>query len=225
MTDNEIRFYSKRSNPKYYWLSPFYECKFLVDAFGDHALKFGDKTIVWYSIEHYMQAMRFITCKGAEPEEFQDIVDDIIHAETPMDARIMGRDAGRTMSGPEEAYWKNIRYDVMEAGQFAKFRCNESLRDKLFATGDSRLVYDSHDMYWGRTNRGLNKLGEILEHVRDVLRREYTEKSLENKRKQRRRRRKRKKLKQVPEPTEPISHPGIPSNLDETSCSDDELSE
>jgi len=55
----------------------------------------------------------------------------------------------------------------------AKFGCSEILADALLSTGDEKLIEGNtwNDRYWGVCDgKGLNKLGGILERVRDNLR-------------------------------------------------------
>ena len=56
-----------------------------------------------------------------------------------------------------------------------KFRQNRGCQDTLLRTGDAPLVEDTTtDTYWGwgTDHKGKNKLGQILEAVRDYIRRE-----------------------------------------------------
>ena len=55
----------------------------------------------------------------------------------------------------------------------AKFSGSQSLADALLSTGDEKLIEGNtwNDHYWGVCDgKGLNKLGGILERVRDNLR-------------------------------------------------------
>jgi ribA/ribD-fused uncharacterized protein len=54
----------------------------------------------------------------------------------------------------------------------AKFVQHKDLREQLLATGTEDIVEDSDiDAWWGRgpDNNGLNNLGRILMHVRELL--------------------------------------------------------
>jgi ribA/ribD-fused uncharacterized protein len=89
--------------------------------------------------------------------------------------------AGRTVSGFDDERWAAARYDVVVAGNLAKFGQHADLRDFLLSTGTKVLVEASpYDRIWGigmaATNpdvarpsvwRGVNLLGFALMEVRD----------------------------------------------------------
>lgn len=91
--------------------------------------------------------------------------------------------AGRTVRGFDEAIWLRHRFDIVVAGNLAKFSQHPQLRDFLLATGDQVLVEASPaDAVWGigiaasdsRAQdpmrwQGLNLLGFALMAVRDAL--------------------------------------------------------
>ena len=69
--------------------------------------------------------------------------------------------------------WEDIKDNVMFEVVMAKFGGSQTLTDALLATGDEKLVEGNtwNDRYWGVCDgKGLNKLGGILERVRDNLR-------------------------------------------------------
>ena len=69
--------------------------------------------------------------------------------------------------------WEDIKEDIMFEVFMAKFGGSQSLADALLATGDEKLVEGNTwgDRYWGVCDgKGLNKLGGILERVRENLR-------------------------------------------------------
>jgi ribA/ribD-fused uncharacterized protein len=93
------------------------------------------------------------------------------------------KNAGRQVAGFDEARWAARRFDVVVAGNLAKFGQHPQLRDYLVGTGDRVLVEASPvDPVWGiglaATDpgahdpsqwAGLNLLGFALMRVRDQL--------------------------------------------------------
>ncbi|MFC0533686.1 NADAR family protein [Phytohabitans kaempferiae] len=91
--------------------------------------------------------------------------------------------AGRKVRGFDEQRWTDARYDIVVAGNLAKFGQHAALRDFLLATGDRVLVEASPlDRVWGIGMapghpdvphplrwRGLNLLGFALMDVREKL--------------------------------------------------------
>lgn len=91
--------------------------------------------------------------------------------------------AGRGVRDFDEAVWTAHRFDLVVAGNRAKFEAHPSLRDFLLGTGDSVLVEASPvDPVWGiglaadapaahdpAAWRGLNLLGFALMAVRGAL--------------------------------------------------------
>lgn len=71
--------------------------------------------------------------------------------------------------------WGQVRWKIMREIVLTKFQQNETLRNKLLATGDADLVEGNTwgDKYWGvdkSTGEGKNNLGRILMEVRKSLR-------------------------------------------------------
>jgi ribA/ribD-fused uncharacterized protein len=91
--------------------------------------------------------------------------------------------AGRKVRGFDESRWRSARYDIVVAGNLAKFGHHEQLRAFLLATGDTVLVEASpYDLVWGvglgpdhpdvrrpSAWRGRNLLGFALMEVRERL--------------------------------------------------------
>jgi len=68
--------------------------------------------------------------------------------------------------------WEDIRLDVMEQVQLAKFTQYPELGKKLIATGDAELIYNNEcgDSYWGVfEGKGENNLGKVLMKIRTRL--------------------------------------------------------
>ena len=69
--------------------------------------------------------------------------------------------------------WEEVKDSIMFSVVMAKFGGSQTLTDALLATGDEKLVEGNTwgDRYWGVCDgKGLNKLGGILERVRENLR-------------------------------------------------------
>ena len=90
---------------------------------------------------------------------------------------------GRQVNRYEEQRWKQVRFKIMEEGCMAKFTQNNGEREKLLATGDSRLAECSPtDKIWAiglsltdhralnpKKWKGQNLMGAVLENVRDCI--------------------------------------------------------
>lgn len=110
--------------------------------------------------EHYFQSKKF---EGTEHEE------QVAHAATGLKAAEMGRDRAR----PLRHDWESVKEDVMYQALRYKFKAHKELRDLLLSTGDAVLVeHSSNDKYWadGGDGTGLNRLGVLLEKLRNELR-------------------------------------------------------
>ena len=115
----------------------------------------------WPTVEHYFQAQKFT----ANPE-YQE---EIRAAKTPEKAKTLGA----TQDKPVRADWDTVREDVMKKALKAKFTQNADLKAKLLATGTRALVEaNPTDAYWGygRTKKGKNRMGILLQQLRDELR-------------------------------------------------------
>lgn len=142
-----IEFYSKL--PAYREFSNFFPSAFDLD---------GKR---WPTVEHYFQAQKFT----ANPE-YQE---EIRVAKTPEKAKSLGA----TREKPIRADWDTVREDVMKKALQAKFTQNPDLKAKLLGTGSRTLVEaNPTDAYWGygRTKKGKNRLGVLLQQLRDDLR-------------------------------------------------------
>ncbi len=123
--------------------------------------------------EHYMMAGKARLFDDAE------MLAEILAADSPKAAKMLGR----KVRGYDDEVWKRHRFDVVVAGNLAKFEQNEALARYLLATGDAVLVEASpRDRIWGigmgASNpeaenperwRGRNLLGFALMEVRARL--------------------------------------------------------
>ena len=142
-----IEFYSKI--PAYREFSNFFPSAFDLD---------GKR---WPTTEHYFQAQKFT----ATPE-YQE---EIRLAKTPEKAKSLGASREK----PIRADWDQVREDVMKKALKAKFTQNADLKALLLSTGNRPLVEaNPTDSYWGygRTKKGKNRMGILLQQLRDELR-------------------------------------------------------
>lgn len=175
----EILFY--QSGQPYYEFSNFYTgtkkspLKLIIN---------GEK---WLSTEQYFQAQKF--------KNYPEYYKLIQEANTPSKAKILGtqsktnRFAGKwKLSDTDnrklfdlideyiekgvkiDPNWDNIKDKVMEKAVYEKFKQNSDLEKLLISTEDLPIKEASPtDYYWGigKNGSGKNRLGEILENVRD----------------------------------------------------------
>ena len=69
--------------------------------------------------------------------------------------------------------WSQIRQVMMTRAVYTKCRTHHAVADLLLKTGAKQIVETTmYDYYWGcgKDGSGLNKLGQILEAVRAILR-------------------------------------------------------
>ncbi len=153
----------KNNEPVGKWcFSQWWEAPFEVD--GDNYL----------TAEHYMMAekARLFADESARQK--------ILESSHPGAAKKLGR----TVSGFDETVWREKRFEIVVAGNLAKFEQHADLREFLLGTGQRVLVEASpRDRIWGigmsENNsdattpsrwRGLNLLGFALMSVREQLR-------------------------------------------------------
>ena len=89
---------------------------------------------------------------------------------------------GNMVKPKRDSTWSQQKEEIMKSALTAKFSQNDTLRQKLDATGDRRLVETVRDYYWGsgvtlnslslinNTWTGQNRLGKLLTEVRSYLR-------------------------------------------------------
>ncbi len=116
---------------------------------------------VWYATaEHAFQSAKFAGSTQAET---------IRKIRGAKDAARMARDC-RSLVRKD---WDEVKDGVMGRVLRAKFSKHESLRDLLVGTGSEPIEFASPmDGYWGigRDTLGLNRMGRLLEELRDSLR-------------------------------------------------------
>ncbi|KUJ14361.1 DUF1768-domain-containing protein [Mollisia scopiformis] len=133
---------------------------------------FEDGDLSFRTSEHYMMYRKAVLFGD------QGVADRILVAQTPGEAKTLGREAGPF----DQAKWDSCCDDIVEKGNYLKFSQNESLKKILLNTGDKIIVEASpSDRIWGigfdtenaegnNKDWGQNKLGEALMRVRKRLR-------------------------------------------------------
>jgi hypothetical protein len=134
---------------------------------------FSLKGVEYATTEHYMMAEK---AKLFGDEEMRQ---RILAADGPGAAKSLGR----KVAGFDEETWTKHRFEIVVAGNLAKFGQHEQLGEYLRTTGTKVLVEASpRDRFWGigmgKTNaqvenpsqwKGLNLLGFALMEVRQRL--------------------------------------------------------
>ena len=89
---------------------------------------------------------------------------------------------GNMVKPKRDSTWSQQKEEITKSALTVKFSQNDTLRQKLDATGDRRLVEAVRDYYWGsgatlnspslinNTWTGQNSLGKLLAEVRSYLR-------------------------------------------------------
>ena len=163
--------HKKESVPKciFFWheyeengyLSNWYGAKFVVDDF------------CYAHVEQYLMAQKAKLFHDAESYTA------ILNATSAKECKRIGR----RVTPFDEKIWEDNRYKILKAGVLAKFSQNESLKNKLLATGDCILAEASqYDSIFGiqlpidkaktippEQWRGRNLLGKALMEVREEL--------------------------------------------------------
>ena len=142
-------------------LSQWYDCGFAVDG------------VSYHTAEQYMMAAKARLFKDEE------VLREIMSADNPAAYKKLGR----KIHGFDPARWDAVKYDIVVAGNKAKFGQNPLLKEFLLSTGDAILAEASpYDRIWGigldRTQamkgtvndwKGENLLGCALMEVREWL--------------------------------------------------------
>jgi len=125
--------------------------------FSRHEIRLDE--LIWPTSEHFFQAAKFSLAADREAVRM---------APTPFAAAEIGRQRDRSFR-PD---WDRVRDDIMLKVLRAKFSQHDDLRELLASTCGARLVeHTDNDSYWadGGDGHGANRLGQLLEQVRDEL--------------------------------------------------------
>ena len=136
------------SSQHYKEFSNFYVAPFILDE------------STWNTVEHYFQAQKFPT----DPLLQQQIRE--------AKSATVAKRLGRTRSPHFSTSWDMDKEIVMERALRAKFTSHEDLKKLLKSTNPRPLVEKSWwDSYWGsgKTGTGKNRMGYLLEKIRNEL--------------------------------------------------------
>lgn len=128
---------------------------------------------------NYKTAEHWMMAEKARLFNDTEMVEKIIHAKSPAEAKQLGRNIQRF----EPKVWDEHKYNIVTTGNLHKFSQHEPLKEFLIATGQRVLVEASPvDAIWGiglaadhptidnpLNWRGENLLGYALMEVRDRL--------------------------------------------------------
>lgn len=137
--------------------------------------EFQENGIGFKTAEHYMMAGK------AKLFNDDEILEQIVKAETPNQAKSLGR----KVKNFDPKIWNEHKYEIVKEGNLLKFSQNEKFKEFLISTNDKILVEASpYDTIWGigmlesdpkaenpSQWNGENLLGFALMEVRDELRR------------------------------------------------------
>ena len=129
--------------------------------------------VIYKTAEHWMMA------KKAELFKDHSILEKILQAKSPAEAKKFGRE----VKNYNETLWLAARFDIVKEGNYHKFSQNPELKTFLLNTKERVIVEASPvDAIWGigmagdhkdilnpEKWRGLNLLGFALMEVRDEL--------------------------------------------------------
>ncbi|KAI6657310.1 hypothetical protein LOD99_58 [Oopsacas minuta] len=129
--------------------------------FSQHAFNLEDA--YWLTMEHYMQAKKFI----GHPTK----IDDIKNIKKPEEIAHYTNDPENSRFINDE--WNKHKHKYMYRALYAKFIQNDSIYDQLMYTGNKFLIYDTdEDRTWGigYDKSGKNYLGLLLCNIRTYFR-------------------------------------------------------
>ncbi|WP_269233759.1 NADAR family protein [Flavobacterium flavigenum] len=129
--------------------------------------------VTYKTAEHWMMA------KKAELFQDQEILEKILEADSPAEAKKLGRE----VRNYDDKIWLENRFEIVKEGNLHKFSQNKALKEFLINAKDRVLVEASPvDPIWGigiasdhkdvmnpEKWKGLNLLGFALMEVRDEL--------------------------------------------------------
>jgi ribA/ribD-fused uncharacterized protein len=129
--------------------------------------------VTYKTAEHWMMA------KKAELFQDQEILEKILEADSPSEAKKLGRE----VKNYDDKIWLENRFEIVKEGNLHKFSQNKTLKEFLINTKERVLVEASPvDSIWGigmggdhkdvmnpEKWKGLNLLGFALMEVRDEL--------------------------------------------------------
>ena len=149
----------RKEDPKTCFLSNFYEGAEFYDSDG----------VVWPTSEHYYQAQK------SENPHYQSLIQG---CSLPNDAKQMSKTitARSDWHPPSQKPFGGYKETAMREALAYKFTSSEEMTVKLLDTHPHYLVEHAPwgDSYWGNYNNGLNRLGQLLMELRDIMLEEIT---------------------------------------------------
>lgn len=142
---NKVDFWTPKG--KYGFLSNFYIAPMVING------------ITFKTNEHFFQSQKF---KGKLQELY------IVGLETPAETA----KEGKRRDFPLRNDWELVKEEIMLQGLIEKFKQHPALMERLMETKGCTLRETSpYDSYWGtgRDMKGKNRLGYLLEKVRDEI--------------------------------------------------------
>ncbi|KAG8860337.1 hypothetical protein FRB96_003986 [Tulasnella sp. 330] len=175
-SDNGAYLFFWKPSQDYGWASQWHDEPFkgpseLVDQFNGKKVQ----QIEYPTAETFMMYHKAVLFNDIE------IAKKILDTTNPKETKALGR----RIADFDEEIWEMKRYDIVLAGNMAKFKASEECRKELLATGERYLVEASpFDRIWGigftaqnalenKSRWGLNLLGKVLVDVRAALRKEH----------------------------------------------------
>ncbi|KAK7030607.1 S5A-reductase domain-containing protein [Favolaschia claudopus] len=130
--------------------------------YSPHRIVYQDRT--YPTAMHLHEALKYMPTNPAYAERIR-------LCPKPEDVYTLSTQLENQSPSSVRADWPTVYLESMRQVILLKFRQHADLRVALLSTGDSPLVYDDPDPYWG--GGGYNHLGHILEQVRVELRRDF----------------------------------------------------
>lgn len=136
-------------------------------------------TFVLGGVEYNCSEQYFMACKAIMFGDYKTMA-KIMDTNSPKEQKALGRE----VIGFDKDLWDRVSYNVMFRGCMGKFSQNLELKTKLLSEEGQFVEASPWDCLWGvglrasdpkildtRNWRGLNRLGKVLDEVRDVLER------------------------------------------------------
>lgn len=141
--------------------SQWFPCEFVVDG------------VAYHTTEQYMMSQKALLFEDHE------IFEQIMAADNPADYKALGR----KIRNFDESIWNEHKFDIVVAGNVAKFSQNPELREYLLSIGDAipveaspydgiwgvKLGIESPDIHNPNLWQGENLLGFAIMTARDAL--------------------------------------------------------
>jgi ribA/ribD-fused uncharacterized protein len=151
-----------------------------------HIFFYGGIYSQWYNSSMTIDGIRYSCCEQYMMHQKALLFRDLTTAAKIMNTSSpkLQNQLGREVINYNDIIWDSRRFDIVFKGNLAKFSQNELLKSELLNTGNRQFVEASpYDTIWGigmgldnplindpTKWKGLNLLGQVLNFVRDTLR-------------------------------------------------------